>query len=76
MVVKKSTSGLYIRASSINTLNKSVDSLVLQEVIESIQNPQKGMSSGPNGLHMESFIYVGLKLYIPLILLFTSFVRH
>jgi len=39
------------RASSINVLNKYVDSLMLQEVIESIQNQKKGKSSGPNGLH-------------------------
>jgi len=49
---------------------------MLQEVIESIQNQKKGKSSDPNGLHMESFIYGGLKLYIHLSLLFTSFVRH
>jgi len=64
------------RASSMNDLNKSVDSLILQDVIESMQNHKKGNSSGPNGLHMESFIYGGLKLYIHLSLLFTSFVHH
>jgi len=69
------------RAGSIHTLNKSVDSRMLQEVIESIQNQMcttraPGKSSGPNGLYLESFIYGGLKLYIHLSLLFTSFVRH
>jgi len=49
---------------------------MLQKVIESIQNQKKGKRSGPNGLHMKSFIYCGLKLYIHLSLLFTSFVRH
>jgi len=71
MVVK-----IISRAGSINAPNKSVDSLMLQEVIESTQNQKKGKSSGLNGLLMESFIYGGLKLYIYLSLLFTSFVRR
>jgi len=63
------------RASSIHALNNSVDSLMLQEVIESIQNQKKGKSAGPNGLYIESCIYGGLKFYIHLSVLFTL-VRH
>jgi len=64
-------------ASSINSQNKYVDSMMLQKVIGSINNQNKGKSSGPNyGLHMESSIYGGLKLYIHLSLLFTSFLHH
>jgi len=69
-----SKSHFYAKCSSYDnpaTLNTSVT-----EVLDAIKLQKEGKSAGPNGLHMESFICGGLKLFTHLSLLYTLFVSH
>ena len=54
----------------------SSNCISVRDVIDAITGQKKSKSPGPNGLHMEAFLYGGLRLYTHLSIFYSICIRH